>query len=91
MSLIGKWFLTDQGDIDISGGEHVDMVIAAMLLMDRRYAPHLWNSKGIPEEEFGLALERGARPAAVEFSGNLTTRRPRWRAPLKRTGGRSIP
>lgn len=67
MSLIGKWFLTENGDFDISGNEHVDFAIAAMLNMDRKYAPYNWNSQGIPKEELDAAIERGAAPEAVEY------------------------
>jgi len=67
MSLTSKWWLTSSGEFDLAGQEHVDFAIAAMLNMDRTYAPHTWNSKGIPDDELAAALARGAAPEAVEF------------------------
>ncbi len=67
MSLIGKWWITEFGDIDVAGTEHVNVAIASMLLMDRKQAPHAWAVRGIPSEEFAFALERGADPEAIEF------------------------
>lgn len=67
MSLIGKWFLTEEEDFDVAHSEHVDLAIAAMLLYPKKFAPHLWNVNGVPKEELEAALERGADPEAIEF------------------------
>lgn len=67
MSLIGKWWLTEFGSIDVGHGEHVDIAIASMLLLNQKRAPHLWNQNGIPKEELAAAIERGADADAVDF------------------------
>lgn len=67
MSFTGKWWITPAGDMDVSHSEHVDYAIAAMLLMDRPKAPHMWNVKGVPKEELAAALMRGVDAAAIDF------------------------
>ena len=67
MSLEGKFWITPEADIDISGHEHFDYAIAFMLLMDRQYAPRHWNSRGVPKEELAAAIARGASSDAVDF------------------------